>query len=213
MIVGVYGSGGCGRGVLPVIRDQYSAELDPADLYFVDDTPTLSRINGHSVLSFDDFVSLSGSLHIVLAIADSTARRRLDEKCSKAGLRYLSVRAQNSVLMDKVSLGEGHILSPFVTITANVRIGRQFHANLYSYVEHDCVIGDFVTFAPSVRCNGNVVIEDNAYIGTGAIIKQGQPGNPLVIGKNAVVGMGAVVTRSVPPNTTVVGVPARPRPE
>ena len=101
------------------------------------------------------------------------------------------------------------MLSPFVTLTSNIRIGRCFHANLYSYVEHDCVIGDFVTFAPGVMCNGNVHIEDHAYIGTGAVIRQGQPGKPLVIGKRAVVGMGAVVTRDVAPGTTVVGNPAR----
>jgi acetyltransferase-like isoleucine patch superfamily enzyme len=75
------------------------------------------------------------------------------------------VRAANVVVMDDVQIGEGAILSPFVTLTSNIRIGRCFHANLYSYVEHDCVIGDFVTFAPAVRCNGNVVIEDHAYIG------------------------------------------------
>jgi acetyltransferase-like isoleucine patch superfamily enzyme len=71
------------------------------------------------------------------------------------------------------------------------------------------VIGDFVTFAPGVKCNGNVVIEDHAYIGAGAVIKQGVPGVPLVIGRGAVVGMGAVVTNSVPAGTTVVGNPAR----
>ena len=58
--------------------------------------------------------------------------------------------------------------------------------------------------------NGNVVVEDHAYIGTGVIIKQGQPGQPLVIGRGAVVGMGAIVTKSVPPGVTVVGNPARP---
>lgn len=67
---------------------------------------------------------------------------------------------------------------------------------------HDSVLGDFM-------CNGNVVVEDHAYIGTGAVIKQGQPGQPLVIGRGAVVGMGAVVTKSVPPGATVVGNPAR----
>jgi acetyltransferase-like isoleucine patch superfamily enzyme len=101
-------------------------------------------------------------------------------------------------------------LSPFVTLTSNVRIGRHFHANLYSYVEHDCVIGDFVTFAPGVQCNGNIVVEDFAYIGAGAVIRQGRAGEPVVIGRGATVGMGAVVTRSVPAGETVVGNPARP---
>ena len=72
------------------------------------------------------------------------------------------------------------------------------------------MVGDFVTLAPGVQCNGNVVIEDHAYIGAGAVIKQGQPGKPLVIGSGAMVGMGAVVTKSIPPGITVVGNPARP---
>lgn len=124
-------------------------------------------------------------------------------------MRAWSVAAATIVQMDDVVLGEGVVLSPFVTLTSNIRIGRHFHANINSYVEHDCVVGDFVTFAPGVMCNGNVTIEDHAYIGAGAIIKQGQPGKPLVIGRGAVVGMGAVVTKSVPPGATVVGNPAR----
>ena len=123
---------------------------------------------------------------------------------------FFEVCAANVVQLDEVQLGEGAILCPFVTLTSNIRIGRHFHANLYSYVEHDCVIGDFVTFAPGVKCNGNIVIEDHAYIGTGAVIKQGKPGEPLVIGRGATVGMGAVVTKSVPPGATVIGNPARP---
>jgi acetyltransferase-like isoleucine patch superfamily enzyme len=91
-----------------------------------------------------------------------------------------------------------------VTFTSNIKVGRCFHANLYSYVEHDCVIGDFVTFAPGVHCNGNVRIGDYAYIGSGAIIKQG-----LTIGRGATVGMGAIVTKDVPEGVTVVGNPAR----
>ena len=43
-------------------------------------------------------------------------------------------------------------------------------------------IGDYVTFAPGVRCNGNVHIGDHAYVGAGAIIRQGKPGEPLRIG-------------------------------
>ncbi|MGL4315853.1 MAG: acetyltransferase, partial [Pseudomonas sp.] len=101
-------------------------------------------------------------------------------------------------------------LCAYATITSNARIGRFFHANLYSYVAHDCVIGDFVTFAPQVHCNGHVHIHDHAYIGTGAVLRHGTPNRPLVIGEGAVVGMGAVVTKDVPAFATVVGNPARP---
>lgn len=67
-----------------------------------------------------------------------------------------------------------------------------------------------MTFAPSVHCNGKVIIEDNAYIGTGVVIKQGTDHAPIIIGEGAIVGMGAVVTKSVDPFTTVVGNPAAP---
>ena len=149
------------------------------------------------------------SRHISLAIANSAVREKLAARCLADGVQFFDVKAANVVVLDNVQTGLGAVLCPFVTLTSNIRIGQHFHANLYSYVEHDCVIGDFVTFAPGVHCNGNVVIEDHAYIGSGAVIKQGQPGQPLVIGRGAVVGMGAVVTRNVLAGTTVVGNPAK----
>ena len=109
----------------------------------------------------------------------------------------------------QLPVGPGSILCDNVMLTSDLMIGQHFHANIYSYVAHDCVVGDFVTLAPSVKVNGNVCIEDDVYIGTGAIIRPGIPGSPLVIGKGAVIGMGAVVTRSVEAGATVVGNPPR----
>ena len=177
---------------------------------FVDDGSHPKVVNGHDCLDYQKFVALSATeKRVVIAISDPHVRARVVAKCMADGLGFFEARAENVVVMDEVSIGDGAILSPFVTITSNVRIGRHFHANLYSYVEHDCVIGDFVTFAPGVQCNGNVAIEDHVYVGAGAMIKQGKPGKPLVIGRGAVIGMGAVVTRDVPAGATVVGNPAR----
>jgi sugar O-acyltransferase (sialic acid O-acetyltransferase NeuD family) len=212
VIYGVYGASGCGRGVLPVARAQLAKGLAQGDeLVFVDDREARAELNGHRVLSYAQFLEeLGGDKRITLAVASSTVRERLATRCQADGVGFFQVRAANSLVMDDVVIGDGAVLCPFVTLTSNIRIGRHFHANLYSYVEHDCVIGDFVTFAPGVKCNGNVVIEDHAYIGSGAVLRQGAPGTPLVIGRGAIVGMGAVVTISVPPMTTVVGNPARP---
>jgi sugar O-acyltransferase (sialic acid O-acetyltransferase NeuD family) len=207
----IYGASGCGRGVMPLAKLQLeSAQVHDWDLVFLDDSVQTSTMNGHKVLTYAQWLSEpADSRHVCVAIANSEIRSRLVSQCITDELSFFQVRAENVVELDEVQLGAGAILCPFVTLTSNIRIGQHFHANLYSYVEHDCVIGDFVTFAPGVHCNGNVIIEDHAYIGAGALLRQGRPGKPLIIGRGAIVGMGAVVTKNVAPGTTVVGNPAR----
>ena len=207
----IFCASGFGREVLPVVRQQLQlTETEPWDLVFVDDNPPELALNGHRVLTYAQWLAEpSTSRHISLAIANSGIREKLVARCVADAVEFFEVRAANVVVLDEVQIGPGAVLCPFVNLTSNIRIGQHFHANIYSYVAHDCVIGDFVTFAPGVQCNGNVLVEDHAYIGTGAILRQGNPGNPLVIGRGAVVGMGAVVTKNVAPGTTVVGNPAR----
>ncbi len=213
LLYGIYGASGFGREVMPLAREwilQRGLSLDC--LVFIDDgVDAPMSVNGHQVLSYADFLEKKASERMVsIAIANSGVREKIAAQLQKDHVSAWSIQATNCVVMDDVQFADGVILSPFVTLTSNIRIGKYFHANIYSYVAHDCIIGDFVTFAPSVRCNGNIIIEDHAYIGTGAVIKQGTPQKPLVIGRGAVVGMGAVVTKSVPAGATVVGNPARP---
>lgn len=85
------------------------------------------------------------------------------------------------------------------------------------------VIGDRVAIAPRVTLvtssdanfshlmqriqpvRGRIVINDDAWIGTGVIILPN-----VTIGRAAIVGAGAVVTRDVADEAVVAGVPARP---
>lgn len=211
VLYAVYGASGFGREIMPLARACVQAQGGSTDrLVFVDDNPPAVTLNGHRVLRYAEFLAAPAATKFVaVAIANSRVRETLAERLRADGLAAWALTADNAVVMDGVEIGEGALLSPFVTLTSNIRIGRFFHANIYSYVAHDCVIGDFVTFAPRVCCNGNVRIQDHAYIGTGAVLRQGRPGKPLVIGAGAVVGMGAVVTKDVPPGVTVVGNPAR----
>ncbi|WP_180108594.1 NeuD/PglB/VioB family sugar acetyltransferase [Acinetobacter sp. YH12147] len=207
----VYGASGCGRSLMPVARAQLKRAGIKAEIVFIDDGLSVEAIiNSHRAMNYEAFKKITAAKkYVLIAIANSQVREKIALRLEQDSIALWTVQADNVVLMDNIELAAGAALSPFVSITSNVRIGKCFHANLYSYVEHDCVIGDYVTFAPGVKCNGNIHIEDHAYIGSGAVIKQGAPGQPLVIGKGAVVGMGAVVTKSVPPGVTVIGNPAR----
>jgi len=209
-LIGVYGASGFGREVMPVLREQLGNK-DAIRCVFVDDAGSEASVNGHDCMTFEAFCAQpAASRAITIAIGSGAVRETLLRKCAGQNIPCIDVKAANALIMDNVKIAAGSILCPFTIITSNVIIGRQFHANIYSYVAHDCVIGDFVTFAPGVKCNGNVHIEDHAYIGTGAILRQGTPEKPLTIGAGATVGMGAVVTRDVPPGATVVGNPAKP---
>lgn len=197
--IAIYGFGGFGREVLPI------ALAGGGDVVFVADAPAEHGLYGrHPVMPLK---WLPKDVPVCVAVANWRSRRKIVGRCRSRP--FTSLVAQTHYRGQGVVVGEGAIFCERSIVTADALIGRHFHCNILSYVAHDCVIGDFVTLAPRVSVNGNTVIEDDVYIGTGAVLKNGAPGAPLVIGKGAVIGMGAVVTRNVPAGATVVGNPAR----
>lgn len=123
----------------------------------------------------------------------------------------------------------GHRLRAHALRSAGYRVGED------AYVGEDLIIidelddhgrvtiGDRVAIAPRVTLvvasnpnasrireyapvdEGPIVIEQDAWIGTGVIIMPN-----VTIGEGAIVGAGAVVTETVAAHTIVTGQPARP---
>lgn len=211
-LYGLVGAGGFGREVMPLARAQLAPLVarGEAELVFVvEGEPPSPVVNGARVISLQQFLSYPGPRYFNVAIGSGEARERIASDCETQGAKPFSIIAATAIMLDEVELGEGAIICDFVMLLSNVKIGRFFHANIYSYVAHDCVIGNFVTFAPRVACNGRSRLEDHVYVGTGAVLREGKHGDPRVIGAHAVIGMGAVVTRNVVQGSTVIGNPAR----
>ena len=205
----IYGTGGFAREVMPILKEQCPNE---ENIFIVHKKymQNENSINGCPLMSYEDFIKISSrDKNVTIAISDTAIRAKVSDQVDNDHIKQKNIISKTSITMDNVSISDGVIICPFVTLTSNIRIGKNFHANIYSYVAHDCLIGENVTFAPSVKCNGNVIIEDNVFIGTGAIIKQGKKDNPLVIGANSIISAGSFVTKNVSKSTTVFGNPAK----
>lgn len=209
---GIYNAGGFGREVDNFLATQLrEQEKDPYQIVFIDDDPTASGqlIHGYDVMTYDAFMQLTDK-QINIAFASPALRRAKVMQATRDGLSFFSIRAASLHLGPGVEIGEGAIFAHNTIVTCDAKIGVHFHCNMFSYVTHDCVVGDFVTFAARVSLNGRIVVEDDVYIGSDATILPGKIDKPLIIGKGAVIGAGAVVTKDVAPGSVMVGNPARP---
>ncbi|RYY36306.1 MAG: acetyltransferase [Sphingomonadales bacterium] len=187
----IFGAGGFGREVLRIARQSYG------DVVFVDDQPLAPVLGAEVIMP----AALRDSDELVVTIGNSQARRSVTERF--AHLPAGTIRAPSAIIGDDVEIGAGAVFCDFTAVTGAARIGRGFQCNFYSYVAHDCVIGDFVTFGARVSCNANVVIGDGAQLASGVLIQCGAPDRPVRIGAGAHISAGTLITQDVPPNARI----------
>lgn len=96
---------------------------------------------------------------------------------------YVNVNC-NFIDDGKINIGEKVMFGPAVTIAT---VGHPINPNMREYMYA----------AP-------VTIEDNCWIGAGAVICPG-----VTIGENSVIGAGSVVIKDIPANSVAVGNPCR----
>lgn len=141
-VYGIYGASGFGKEILSLVKEQFGCE---SKIVFVDDGDVPNELFGCDILNFEQFVNLEGQKKVTIAIANSKIREKLTLKCLENSVEIFDVKASNVVVLEDVKMAEGSILCPFVTLTSDISIGKSFQANIYSYIAHDCVIGDYVT--------------------------------------------------------------------
>ena len=121
------------------------------------------------------------------------------------GVRIWLLRRCNYEIGQKVYIGEDLIIIDDLKDKTN-----------YLFIKDRVAISPRVTFVMHTKPNwsriadyvnskkGTIVIGEDAWIGTGAVILP-----DIRIGEGAVVGANSVVTKDVPPYTIVGGIPAK----
>src|SRR5690554_6524761 len=79
-IYGIYGASGCGRGFMPIARELLKSKGIPLSrLVFIDDGELKQEVNGHRVLTFDDFMNFEATdRYVSLSVADGRLRKTLE---------------------------------------------------------------------------------------------------------------------------------------
>ena len=149
--------------------------------------------------------------------------------------RFNATRASEQELRDRLlrellgEVGEGVVVRPplWIDYGTHISIGAR------TFVNYDCVMLDVAPIRIGAACQlatrvqlltathpidpeprrlgweaaEPITIEDNVWLGGGAIVCPG-----VTIGENTVVGAGAVVTRDLPAGVVAVGSPAQGAP-
>lgn len=105
-----------------------------------------------------------------------------------------------------IDIGDFSIVLPGVRMASavSIRIGKNCMFANNAYIS-DADWHDVYDRTEAPGATGEVVLEDNVWIGDSAIVCKG-----VIIGENSVIGAGAVVSRSIPANVVAVGNPAVP---
>lgn len=203
----IVGAGGFARETLDVVAAINAVDQRWDFLGFLDDSkvddPLITR-RGARILGRTELLE-ELECDYVIAIADPTARLRIDNLATRIGRVPASLVHPGMTVGTQNRFDPGLIAMAASSITTNVTIGRHVQVNPGATVGHDAVLGAYVSLYPGARIGGSVTLGDAVTVGAGACVIQG-----LRVGSGSFIGAGAVVTKDVPAGSVVVGIPARP---
>jgi sugar O-acyltransferase (sialic acid O-acetyltransferase NeuD family) len=204
--IAIYGAGGFAREVAWLAE-----ECGYTVVCFIDDDPakTDKTLNDCPVLAVEDAAERFPTAAVAAGIGDPSSRESVTNRARSHGFGLATLVHPRVEKSRWITIGTGVVICAGNILTTNIVVGDHVQINLDCTVGHDVALGEYATLAPGVHLSGCVRVGRRVYIGTGAVIINGNAQEPLTIGDDAIVGAAACVTRSVSPGATVVGVPAK----
>ncbi len=142
----------------------------------------------------------------VIAIGDNWTRYLMAQRIMAVlpTFDFVSACHPSAQLARGVTVGRGTVVMAGAIVNSDSAVGEFCIVNTRASLDHDGVMEDFSSLAPSATTGGNVRIGAYSAIGLGAAVIQGR-----TIGTQTVIGAGAVVLDDVPDLCVAYGVPAK----
>jgi sugar O-acyltransferase (sialic acid O-acetyltransferase NeuD family) len=202
----IIGAGSVG-GHIAFNTQQYG--LDKYEIIgFLDDNPKKidSLIFGLPVLGPVEYLlKVNVIVNIVIGIAFPSIKKNIIQRINTIGsFEFPTLIAKSAWISNNVSIGEGTIIYPGVSINYGSQIGSFVVMNMNCAIGHDCKIGDYSSLAPGVNLGGNSKIGSCVDLGIGSATKQ-----DIEIGDNSIIGGQSMIIQNAPSNSKIVGVPGK----
>jgi sugar O-acyltransferase (sialic acid O-acetyltransferase NeuD family) len=205
--LGIFGNSGFAREVGDIACD-----LGYKLVYVARDQPELD------VWAFPDEAVLESEINryrdmqFVIGIGENAVRQKIAQRFA-GNLRFANLIHPSATFGQRqqkvVEAQQGVIVCAGMRFTNNIQVGNFSIFNLNATIGHDVMVEDFVNVAPGACISGNVHLGARCWVGTGAVVNQGNGSSKLQIGADTIVGSGSVVVRDCEPNAVYVGIPAR----
>jgi sugar O-acyltransferase (sialic acid O-acetyltransferase NeuD family) len=203
------GAGGFGRETAEAVRAINQRNESWKLLGFLDEAPVLQggEVDGLPVLGPIDAVDRYPDAALTVCTGHPRnyfSRKRIVRRLGLDPARYATLVHPGAALATSTAVGPGSVVLAGVVTTAAVQLGAHVAVMPGVVLTHDDVVADYATFGAGARLAGRVRVDEGAYVGSGALVRENR-----TIGAWSLVGMGSVVLDDVPPGEVWVGVPAR----
>jgi len=202
----IVGAGGFGREVYGWLMDELTLLKGHTFIGFLDDNEdALSGFDlDHGVVGKITEFEFKEDDYFICGIGSVKCKKRLCQPMLDARAQFLTLVHPTALIGRSVTLGDGVVICPRVTLTCDIHIGAMTMINCHSSAGHDVSVGAWCTISAHCDLTGGTVLEDEVFVGSGVSIIPFKK-----IGSRATLGAGSVVIRDVPESVSVFGNPAR----
>ena len=207
MILGIYGASGLGREVyeLALLTNERFSKWD--EIIFIDDNKKIENFRNISLLTFKELISKyrTSEVELIIAVGEPSIRKSLYKKIISNNFNLTKIIHPDIFISKSTTIAEGVIICNYVSITCDIKIGKNVYVHPMVCIGHDSSIKDHTIISSYVDIAGGCKIGSCTFLGMNVLVKEN-----TLIGNNSIIGMSSVVYRDIPNDIIALGNPARP---